>query len=134
MKLEKRGELESTQSAPLAALMTDLKGSDIPNSSAVSRADTRLMSDGSSDELHAAKQSLPRGHHKLPPKGLSKGQMRCTKQSEKRDNGKVTKARKNDCFQPLPLSTRAVLQLLHFLVKHIHEHSQRGHKIANISQ
>lgn len=34
MKLEKWEELESAQSAPLAAGMTDLKGSDIPGSSA----------------------------------------------------------------------------------------------------
>lgn len=40
MKLEKWEELENAQSAPLAAGMTDLKGSDIPGSSAASSSET----------------------------------------------------------------------------------------------
>lgn len=45
MKLEKWEELESAQSAPLAAGMTDLKGSDIPGSSEQQR-DPRVISGG----------------------------------------------------------------------------------------
>lgn len=62
------------------------------------------MSEGSSDELHAAKQCLPGGHHKLPSKGLGKGQMRYTKQSEKRDNGKVHKKKEEKAASSLCLS------------------------------
>lgn len=93
-----------------------------------------MISDGSSDELHVAKQCLPGGHHKLPPKGLSKGQRGVQSRVRNVIMARSQKQRRKDCFQPLSLSTRAVSQLLHFLVKHIHEHSQSGHVTANISQ
>lgn len=74
MKLEKWGELDSAQSAPLAVLMAELKGSDIPKQqSSKQQQDPSVKSDGSSDELHTAKQCLPGGHCELPPKRLSKG-------------------------------------------------------------
>lgn len=44
--------------------------------------------------------------------------MRCTKQGEKHDNGKIKKTNEKSRFQPVFLGARAVSQLLCFPLKH----------------